>query len=424
MRKFGIALVVMLAVLAAGFYIFTARKKAALEGYANKNIAFGAVSTVEADALCPKVSPETVADAVAEMNGVRPTPVAADKSAPATAASGKAAAAGGGDGALMKAEAIGAGFGHQRLVCLADALKASLSPEMKTRMLLPYTLEDAKKWSNFPPVGYPNRVGPTLGDFDAKQLGIIKAMLKEAAGIAANEGYDELEQILNADDFLKANTDDEAGFSSSNFHIAFLGNPAPTGTWELYFGGHHLAFANTYKDGRLMGATPSFRGVEPFTAFAMNGRDNAPMAQEQAAFAAMLGALSPLERSRAKLTELYTDIVAGPQKDDNFPVTREGMRVGDLALDQQALVLKAIETYVGDVSPQEAATIMAKYRAELPDTYIAFSGTPGLTAENDYVRIDGPSVWIELSIQPGRSIPGVHPHSVWRDRASDYAGSI
>lgn len=402
MRKFLIGLGIFVAVVAVAAYIFTARMAVALDGYANKNIAFGSVSTAEADKLCPKVAPQVVADAVAEKNS--DTAVA--------------------DASLLKAEAIGSGFGHQRLVCLADALKATLSPEMKTRMLLPYTVEDAKKWSNFPPIGYPDRVGPTLGDFNVAQLGLIKAMLKEAAGIAANEGYDEMEQILNADDFLKANTQDQAGFSSSNFHVAFLGNPAATGTWELYFGGHHLAFANTYKDGRLQGATPSFRGVEPFTRFTMNGRENQPMAQEQAAFAAMLGALQPLERGQAKLTQLYTDVMAGPQKDDNFPSEKEGVRVGDLTPAQQALVLKAIETYVGDVAAPDAATIMAKYRAELPETYVAFSGTPALTAENDYVRIDGPSVWIELSMQPGRSIPGVHPHSVWRDRTSDYGGNI
>jgi hypothetical protein len=44
-------------------------------------------------------------------------------------------------------------------------------------------------------------------------------------------------------------------------------------------------------------------------------------------------------------------------------------------------------------------------------------------AEGDYVRIDGPSVWIEWSLQPGRSIEGIHPHSVWRDRAADYGGN-
>jgi hypothetical protein len=312
---------------------------------------------------------------------------------------------------------------HERLVCLADALKKTLSPELSAQLQLSYTVADAKRWSNFPPAGYNNRVGPTLDKFDPDQLGYIKAMLKTAAGIAANEGYDEMEQILNADDYLKAKTTDNAGFSSGNFHIAFLGVPAAQGTWELYFGGHHTAFANTYKDGKLIGATPSFRGVEPFTKFNQNNRDNQPMAQEQEAFAAMLTALDTAEQTKAKLSQTFTDIIVGPQKDDAFPSLHEGVLVGDLDAAKQALVIKAIETYVRDIDTKDADVIMQKYTTELGQTSVAFSGTVGMNTENDYVRIDGPSVWIEFSMQPGRSLPGIHPHSIWRDRVSDYGGN-
>lgn len=310
--------------------------------------------------------------------------------------------------------------GHAHLVCLADALKATLSPDLLARVQLPYTVADAERWSNLPASVYTNRVGATLGDFTPEQRSIIKALLIAATSLTPNEGFDELEQILNADDYLKANTTDNAGFSSSNYYIALLGTPAATGTWQLYFGGHHFALTNTYKDGVLVGATPSFRGVEPFTPFAQNGRNNAPMAQEQADFAAALTSLTAKQAATAKLAETYTNIIAGAQKDDAIPTASEGLRVGDLDADQQALVLAAIETYVRDISLMDADVIMAKYTAELSDTYIAFSGTPNLDTENDYVRIDGPSVWIEISMQPGRSLPGIHPHSVWRDKVSDY----
>ena len=86
-------------------------------------------------------------------------------------------------------------------------------------------------------------------------------------------------------------------------------------------------------------------------------------------------------------------------------------------------VLAAIQTYVGDIASRDADAIMARYRRELDSTYIAFAGSTGMNTENDYVRIDGPSVWIEYSMQPGRSIPGIHPHSVWRDRGADYGGA-
>lgn len=321
------------------------------------------------------------------------------------------------------ASTCGSHASHARLVCLADQLKATLTPALLSEFQRPYTVAEAKKWSNFPPVGYPDRIGPTLGDFTPEQRGLIKAMLLDAASLTSNEGYDELEQILNADDYLAENTADSAGFSSSNYHIALLGTPAATGTWQLYFGGHHFAMTNTYKDGVMLGATPSFRGVEPFVPFTENGRENAPMLQEQAAFAAMLAALTPDELALAKLSGTYTDIIAGPQKDDAIPTTAEGLRLGGAGPQVQALALAAMETYVRDVNATSADVITAKYAAEIADTFIGFSGTATVDAENDYVRIDGPSVWIEFSMQPGRSIEGIHPHSVWRDKVADYGGN-
>ena len=66
-----------------------------------------------------------------------------------------------------------------------------------------------------------------MGDLALDQRGLVKAILMEAASMTPDEGYDELEQALNADDFLIANTG-EAGFSSLIYHIAFLGTPVAT----------------------------------------------------------------------------------------------------------------------------------------------------------------------------------------------------
>jgi hypothetical protein len=323
-------------------------------------------------------------------------------------------------GALaVPATDCGATPSHDRLVCLSQLLLADLSPELVSELSRPYSVAEAKLWSNFPPMGFQDRVGPTLGDFTPEQRALIKAILQDAAGVAANEGYDELEQVLNADDFLMAETG-EAGFSSSNYHIAFLGTPVAAGTWQLYFGGHHFALTNTYSDGLMTGATPSFRGVEPFVPFTMNGRENAPLAQEQAAFAAALAALTPEELAKATLAQSYTNIIAGPQQDDAIPAAQEGLKLSEVSPEVQALVLAAIGLYVNDVSQAGADAIMARYAAELGETWLGFSGTPTVNAENDYVRIHGPSVWIEWSLQPGRSIEGIHPHSVWRDKVADY----
>jgi Protein of unknown function (DUF3500) len=163
--------------------------------------------------------------------------------------------------------ACGSEPGTVRLVCLIDLLKAGASADVLKYLQVDYSVAEAKKWSNLPAGGYRNRPGITLGELTRDKRGLVKAILTEAMRLAANEGTDELAQVLNADDYIETVTSDHAGYSSSNFYLAFLGTPAATGTWQLYYGGHHTAVTNTFKDGVLVGATPSFRGVEPFHAF-------------------------------------------------------------------------------------------------------------------------------------------------------------
>ncbi|WP_376873516.1 DUF3500 domain-containing protein [Albirhodobacter sp. R86504] len=314
---------------------------------------------------------------------------------------------------------------YDRMLCLIDLLKAAVSEDTLAQLQLEYSRTEAEYWSNLPAGAFPKRPGVLLGELNTKQRGLVKAIMMEAMSGETNEGWDEMVQTLNADDYINTvSTDYKAGYSSYNTKFAFLGTPSATGVWELYYGGHHMAFANTYVDGKLAGATPSFRGVEPFDYFEMNGRVNAPLTQERDAFATLLSALSDDQSAAATLEGTYRDILAGPQADDAIPDTFEGLPVADLDDAQTALLLAAIKTYVGDISTAEADAYMAKYTAELPETYLGFSGTPQISAEDDYVRVHGPSLWIEFSLQSNKSTDkvGNHPHSVWRDLTDDYGG--
>ncbi len=76
-----------------------------------------------------------------------------------------------------------------------------------------------------------------------------------------------------------------------------------------------------------------------------------------------------------------------------------------------------------NVADADSKAMIEKYKSELADTFIAFSGTTDMNTVNDYVRIDGPSVWIELSMQHAIAWTGIHPHSIWRDKRSDYGGN-
>jgi hypothetical protein len=314
----------------------------------------------------------------------------------------------------------------ERIVCLADAFKAMLSADQVATLQRTYSRTDATKWSNFPEFGErPRRVGIRLGSLKEDQLKAAKALLAAVmAQEVPNEGFDELEGNLAADEYLGKRIGKTSIFNAGNYYLAYLGTPSLSSLWELQFGGHHFALANTYNGGKLTGVTPSFRGVEPLAPVTVNGRTHQSMEQERQAFAELLSSLDKPQQDAARLSATFRDVLLGPGQDGQFPTAKQGLKVGELTAAQKALVLKAIKLYVNDLDPVTVAPLLAAYTTDLANTYVAFSGSGTMSQADDYVRIDGPRVWIEYSGQESRDIPGtVHPHSVWRDRQTDYGGN-
>jgi hypothetical protein len=113
-----------------------------------------------------------------------------------------------------------------------------------------------------------------------------------------------------------------------------------------------------------------------------------------------------------------------PGQEWQFPSTYSGYQCSGLSTDQKTLLLNVIKTYTNDIDDTNAATVLATYTSELSSTYILYSGTTSINTKYDYFRIDGPHVWIEFVVAGGVVFPsGIHFHSVWRDRVSDYGGT-
>jgi hypothetical protein len=310
--------------------------------------------------------------------------------------------------------------GIDKTLCLIDAFKATLTASQLATVQLPYTFTDAAKWSNLPQSLYKKRIGIQLGTLSATQLEAAKEILKSMTGTTANEGYAELTALLAADDYLNS-IGGGAGYGAGNYFMAFLGTPSKSGVFEIQFGGHHHSVANTYGNGKIIGATPAFRSSEPSGTFTQAGVTYQPILQEKAAFAAIISSFSATEAATAKSSSSFNDVVLGPGKDNQFPTTKLGIKVSALSAAQKTLVLNAIKTYTNDLNAEDEAVILGRYQAELDDTYVVYSGTGTMETKGDYIRIDGPSVWIEYNTQGGIIIKTEnHPHSVWRDRKGDY----
>lgn len=317
------------------------------------------------------------------------------------------------------------------VVSAANAFLATLSTAQQATVLQTFNSTNVTKWSNFPIAGYNQRIGIRLDALTAAQQTAALAVVRAATGTTANEGFDEIQQIRVADDFLAANAGGSTIFGSGIYFIAFLGTPSTTGTWLLQFGGHHLATNITFGGGTVTGATPKFEGVEPLSYQAVNanvlptGVTYAPQAQEQAGMLAMINGLTTAQQATARLTQTFNDVVVGPQKDGQFPATRVGLPCSQLTSAQQQLVVDAMAPWVKDVDDATGTALLTYYQSQLANTYIAYSGTGNFNTTSDYVRIDGPNVWIELVVQRGAEFPTqVHYHTIYRDRARDYGGNF
>ncbi|WP_428658672.1 DUF3500 domain-containing protein [Runella sp.] len=306
-----------------------------------------------------------------------------------------------------------------KVVCAVEAFKATLSATQLSTVQLTLTKANAIKWSNLPG-GVSIRNGIEFSTLNATQLAAAKAIIRAASGTTANEGYDEFSQINAADDVL--GTKAGSGYSSGKYIIAFLGTPSVTGTWMLQFGGHHYAQNITYNAGAVVSATPSHQGIEPKT-WTSGTTTYAPMAVEHDAMAAMLASLSAAQLSIAKLSTTFSDVALGPNKDGQFPATKLGLAVSTLSDAQKLLVLAAMKPWTQDVDDATGTALLKIYETELSGTYIAYSGNATLTNNADYVRIDGPGVWVEFVCQSGVVYQNeIHYHSVYRDHTRDYNG--
>jgi hypothetical protein len=205
-------------------------------------------------------------------------------------------------------------------------------------------------------------------------------------------------------------------FGSANYMIAFLGKPSKTTPWILQLGGHHLAI-NIYYKGTTGAATPYHVAAQPTVWKDDQGKTHDPLAPMRDSLHGLLISLTPEQAKQAKLEARFNDVYVGPGKDGKFPARSEGVPVSELSETSKEFVKKAIAAWTGD-SPQ-GAEYNKIYEAELDKVKVSYSGTKNVSDRGDYVRLDGPRVWIEFATQGSD-----HYHTIWRDRLTDYGAEF
>lgn len=336
------------------------------------------------------------------------------------------------------------GANTAQVVAAANAFLATLSDDQKEAVLYDFG-DEAKKsgWSNFPD-GVLERNGLMLGDLTEDQEA---AAMKVMEAALSKKGYEELVEIREADDYLAAAEDSgdtasprptptgtpgggtgggpgggnggggAVNFGSQYYYISFFGQPSKSSQFLLQFGGHHAAYNITYA-GKNVSISPTLTGVEPMQ-FNWEEKFYKPLEDKRTSTMAAVQSLSESQLTAAEIDGSFDDLLLGPGNDGPFPAP-EGVLVSSLSKKQQAKVTAMLAAWVDDLDEQAAKRLLAKYVSEYNKTYIGWSGGTTIDNVNTYVRLDGPSAWIEFSNQAAGEDPGVHQHTIFRDETADY----
>lgn len=302
---------------------------------------------------------------------------------------------------------------------LAQAFLDTLSDEQLESIQYELTEENAVVWSNLP-VSAVQRNGILLGSLSEESLKVAKELFYVALG---EEGYNQLIMNLEGEEVLGENMD---GYDADMYYVSILGDVSDSSTWILQLGGHHYANNFTF-NAEETGATPFFIGIEPQSFENADGETVEALATRKDTMYSMIDSLTDEQEAEAEITDKFDDVLVGPGNDGNFPTESEGVLVSSLSDDQQELVKDAIKAWVADVNEEDQKALLDAYFAEdaWADTYIAWSGSTDSEDQGSYIRIDGPRVWIELTVQGGIVFQNqVHLHTIWRDKVADYGGEF
>jgi hypothetical protein len=347
-----------------------------------------------------------------------------------------------------------------RIVSSANAFLSTL--DNKQRQAVLYSFDDQQqrqRWSNFPTPVVP-RGGINLKQMSEQQRAAAMQLLSI---VLSPMGLEKVNEIRMADDDFKVNgsqhgppgggprgrnggppnrgpggapaqhagpwTPQHRGhfnhddlFGSNLYYISFLGKPSTTAPWMLQFGGHHLALNVTFAGNKDV-MTPTLTGAQP-AMFKVNGQTIRPVGRESDKALALLKSLNDKQREQAVLTYRVPDLVLGPGQDGK-KIAPEGLKASAMNENQRAMLLGVISEWAGILNETAASERIAQLKAELDDTWFAWSGPTDFEAGNNitaYYRIQGPHLVIEYA--PQNDEPANHVHTIYRDPSNDYGRQL
>ncbi len=185
----------------------------------------------------------------------------------------------------------------------------------------------------------------------------------------------------------------------------------------IQFGSHHLAI-NVTIVGKTNVTTPSLPAAQP-AIYKLNGETVRPLGREYDKGFALINALDAAQQKQAILPYQMGDLVLGPGEDGKT-IQPEGIKASAWNAAQQEKLFDVAHEWVGILNDEAANAKMTEIKANLADTWFAWSGSTTI-GSGSYYRLQGPTLLIEFSPQRGDT---THIHTIYRDPTNDYGARL
>jgi hypothetical protein len=308
-----------------------------------------------------------------------------------------------------------------RIVSAANIFLSALDEKQRQSALFAFDDEKQRaRWSNLP-VSFVPRAGVSLKELNAAQRSAALALVSSAL---SRRGFGKVEQIMEGDEVNKIKEGNNPIFGKDLYYLSILGKPSEKDPWMLQFGGHHLALNITIAGERGV-LTPTMTGAQP-ALYTSNGKTVRPLGQESDKALALLNALDENQRKQAILSYRLADLVLGPGQDGKT-IQPEGLKASAMSDRQRTMLLDLIAEWAGIIHESAAAVRMAELKADINETWFAWSGPTTVTPGNNitaYYRIQGPHLVIEYAPLRLGGDPSMHVHTMYRDPTNDYGRRI
>jgi len=297
----------------------------------------------------------------------------------------------------------------------ARAFLATLTPDQRTKAVLPFNSEERFHWF-YTPV---SRKGVPLKELTPAQRQAALALLH--AGLS-EKGYSKAETIRKLEDLLR---EIEQGRGPTRdpdlYFFTFFGEPDANGAWGWRYEGHHCSQNWTIVHGKSIGSSPQFFGANPAEVRDGPMKGTRVLSAEEDLGRSLVKSLTAEQRAEAVISTsapgdiLTTNTRAAAIQED------KGVAYSKLTKDQQGTLLALIEEYLSAQPRAQARERLEKIQKAGFDQ-IKFAWMGGLEkGEGHYYRVQGSTFLIEYDNTQNNAN---HIHCVWRDFHGDWGEDL